>query len=593
MKAIKYKIVGSAAIFSVLFGCDDAKFLSEKPSTFYTVENIFTSPDQVKQVVTSCYEHVRGLYCCTGIFIFSYMHYYQGSNGTDMFDVPNGRGSHSFNDYGILNAENSLYRDLYTSFYRLINTANTALEAAEMPQMQWESEEQKQQVIAEARFFRAYAYRNLGELYGGVPIVTSVSKEPRYDYVRTTRLETYQYAIDEMETCLILPVTTPEAGRLVRAAVQHNLCQLYINKGVELAASGGNANEAYSKALEYANAVIDGGTYSLMMNRFGTRQNEDPVYYYATTVADQIPEHSYESAGVHMEGNVIWDLFQEGNQDYQSGNTEAIWVAQLDLALYVAGFGSNSMAHAANYGPVARDVQGELMGNLEDVAGNSVTAVMPTDYTRDIIWEGKWGNDLRNEESVFRRTFVGNQKGKEYYGKIVPWDVLHKVDANGKRDDQAATYLFPISSKIATDKYTGLAAGDDRARLFRDEYLIRLPETILLRAEAKWRMGNNEGAAADINMIRDRAQSGYKVTAGDVNLDLILDERARELMYEEERWNTLLRMGGTVATDRIKKYAWWDVARTTLAQKQFNLWPIPQSVIDTNKDVKIEQNPGW
>ena len=51
-------------------------------------------------------------------------------------------------------------------------------------------------------------------------------------------------------------------------------------------------------------------------------------------------------------------------------------------------------------------------------------------------------------------------------------------------------------------------------------------------------------------------------------------------------------MGGTVAVDRIKKYAYWDDPRTTLTKK-FNLWPIPQVVIDTNKDVVMEQNPGW
>lgn len=83
-----------------------------------------------------------------------------------------------------------------------------------------------------------------------------------------------------------------------------------------------------------------------------------------------------------------------------------------------------------------------------------------------------------------------------------------------------------------------------------------------------------------------------QVTAADVTIDLILDERARELIYEESRWNTLLRMGGTVAVDRIKKYAYWDYPRTTL-NKTFNLWPIPQTVIDTNKDVKLEQNTGW
>ncbi len=114
----------------------------------------------------------------------------------------------------------------------------------------------------------------------------------------------------------------------------------------------------------------------------------------------------------------------------------------------------------------------------------------------------------------------------------------------------------------------------------------------MLRAEAKMRSGDNAGAADDINLLRKRAQCDYLVKASDVNVDLILDERARELVYEECRWNTLLRMGGTVAVDRIKKYAYWDDPRTTLT-KHFNLWPIPQVVIDTNKDIVMEQNPGW
>jgi hypothetical protein len=130
------------------------------------------------------------------------------------------------------------------------------------------------------------------------------------------------------------------------------------------------------------------------------------------------------------------------------------------------------------------------------------------------------------------------------------------------------------------------------SNLFRGEYIFRLSETILLRAEAKMRMNDKTGAATDINLVRNRAKCTYLVSAADVSVDLILDERARELVYEETRWNTLLRMGGTVAVDRIKKYAYWDDPRNTLTTN-FNLWPIPQTVIDTNKDKPMAQNPGW
>ncbi len=510
-----------------------------------------------------------------------------------MYDVATIRLGNRFNDYSILNSQTKGFFCTYSAFYQLINIANTAIAAADLENIVWASESEKARIVAEARFFRAFAYRNLGELFGGVPIVTDLTTEPRYDYTRSTRLETYQFAIDELEACLNdLPETTAEAGKLVRAAAQHNLCQLYIDKGVVLSEDGGDVASAYNKAVEYADAVINSGLYSLMTERFGTRSTEDPQFYYASSDAEQTEAHLYERAGYKIEGNVFWDLFQVGNQDYQLGNKEAIWVAQIDYEVYKKE-GAQGTIYSGYYCPVFRDQGGEYAtGSMEDVGGLGTCAVQPTFYTRDLIYENKWNTDLRNSDAVFRRTILGNVPGTDYYGKRLPWSLLYREDASGKKNDVATTQLYPVSCKIGPDKYVGIEDGENRSHLFRDDYLIRLPETILLRAEAKFRLGNKQSAADDINLLRDRAKCEYRVTAADIDLDLILDERARELVYEESRWNTLLRMGGTVAIDRIKKYSYWDYPRTTL-NKTFNLWPIPQTVIDTNKDVKLEQNPGW
>lgn len=584
--------VGVLALSSMLFSCNDNAFLGEKPETFYTIENIFTTSSQVEQVVTSCYAHVRLIYCPHENWDLDWYAYRLG-NGTDMYDVATIRLGNRFNDYSILNSQTKGFFCTYSAFYQLINIANTAIAAAELESIVWASETEKARIVAEARFFRAFAYRNLGELFGGVPIVTDLTTEPRYDYERSTRLETYQFAIDELEACLDdLPETTGEAGKLVRAAAHHNLCQLYIDKGVVLSEDGGDAASAYSKAVQYADAVINGGLYSLMTERFGTRSTEDPQFYYASSDAEQTEAHLYENAGYKIEGNVFWDLFQVGNQDYQSGNKEAIWVAQIDYEVYKKE-GAQGTIYSGYYCPVFRDQGGEYAtGSMEDVGGLGTCAVQPTFYTRDFIYEDKWNKDMRNSDATFRRTILGNVSGTEYYGKLVPWSLLYREDASGKKNDVATTQLYPISCKVGPDKYVGIEDGENRSHLFRDDYLIRLPETILLRAEAKLRLGNKQSAADDINLLRDRAKCEYRVTVADVDLDLILDERARELVYEESRWNTLLRMGGTVAVDRIKKYSYWDYPRNTL-NKTFNLWPIPQTVIDTNKDVKLEQNPGW
>lgn len=584
--------VGVLALSSILFSCNDNAFLGENPETFYTIENIFTTSSQVEQVVTSCYAHVRLIYCPHENWDLDWYAYRLG-NGTDMYDVATIRLGNRFNDYSILNSQTKGFFCTYSAFYQLINIANTAIAAADLENIVWASESEKARIVAEARFFRAFAYRNLGELFGGVPIVTDLTTEPRYDYTRSTRLETYQFAIDELEACLNdLPETTAEAGKLVRAAALHNLCQLYIDKGVVLSEDGGDVTSAYNNAVEYADAVINSGLYSLMTERFGTRSTEDPQFYYASSDAEQTEAHLYERAGYKIEGNVFWDLFQVGNQDYQLGNKEAIWVAQIDYEVYKKE-GAQGTIYSGYYCPVFRDQGGEYAtGSMEDVGGLGTCAVQPTFYTRDLIYEDKWNTDLRNSDAVFRRTILGNVPGTDYYGKRLPWSLLYREDASGKKNDVATTQLYPVSCKVGPDKYVGIEDGENRSHLFRDDYLIRLPETILLRAEAKFRLGNKQSAADDINLLRDRAKCEYRVTAADIDLDLILDERARELVYEESRWNTLLRMGGTVAIDRIKKYSYWDYPRTTL-NKTFNLWPIPQTVIDTNKDVKLEQNPGW
>lgn len=577
--------------------CDDEAFLAESPRTFYTVENAFSSSAQVDQALVSCYSQIR-LMCC---MVAENQHTYAfvSGNGTDMFDIPSIRRGNRFNDYGILNATHSVFSEIYKQFYQLIAKANLALYAAELPQIEWASADDKAYAMAQARFFRAFALRNLGELYGGVPIVTEITTSPRYDFERASRVETYQFAIEELEAILNdLPETIAQRGRIVRGAAQHNLVQLYVDKGIALEEEGksGDAKAAYDNAVSYGNQLIDGNIFRLMTERFGVRKDEDPDFYCASVVEDQIPENLYSALGYPLEGNVIWDMFQEGNQDYQNGNFEAIWCAQIDFDDYMKEDGQSLLQNPREYGPsTAQDniaITRYISGQLEDVGGRCVVFITPTLYTRDLIYEDKWWDDMRNSETCYRRTILGNVPGSPYYQKPVPWSVIYREGEGKDAEDAGKTLFFPISVKFSNDVMHVLSGWQGRSYLFRDEYLIRLAETVLLRAEAKMRGGDNAGAAADINLLRSRAKCGYMVQASDVNLDLILDERARELTYEEKRWNTLLRMGGTVAMERIKKYAYWDDPRATMV-KNFNLWPIPQSVIDTNKDKPMAQNPGW
>ena len=126
----------------------------------------------------------------------------------------------------------------------------------------------------------------------------------------------------------------------------------------------------------------------------------------------------------------------------------------------------------------------------------------------------------------------------------------------------------------------------------RDYVLMRLADAYLIRAEARLKQGNTSGAASDINVIRTRAawdgkEADMQITAADVDVDMILDERARELVGENHRWFDLTRMGKLV--ERVRLYNSDGQANI---QDYHVVRPIPLSQIDRTSG-GYAQNPGY
>ncbi|HEV9035059.1 MAG TPA: RagB/SusD family nutrient uptake outer membrane protein, partial [Puia sp.] len=122
---------------------------------------------------------------------------------------------------------------------------------------------------------------------------------------------------------------------------------------------------------------------------------------------------------------------------------------------------------------------------------------------------------------------------------------------------------------------------------YNSQFILRTAETYLLLAEADYDLGDMQGAADAINALRARAHAA-PVTAADITIDLILDERARELFSEEDRRYVLLRTGRWL--DRVKAD---NVIAAPGVQARDTLLPIPQPVIDANRTKPMTQNPGY
>lgn len=303
------------------------------------------------------------------------------------------------------------------------------------------------------------------------------------------------------------------------------------------------------------------------------------------------------------EGDIFWDLFRVKNQNRGSGNTEALWVIQMEADV-IGGFLTTTSYRpwylerfAAPVSYSLTDPEGKnamLCTNGRstlNIGGRGVANLNNTDWWLNDLWGSDWSNDIRNSKWNIVRDIVYDNPKSKYYGKsaIAPETYSKKLKTDKWR-------WYPWPSKITTpgDHPAALYQNEEQLSLkstagatYLDQYMLRLPEVYLLRAEAYLNLGKKDLAADDINAVRERAQA-KPVADADVTLDYILDERAREMVYEEFRRITLGRVGKYV--ERVRKCNSFNAPQM---EDKMELWPIPYSFIEANKDAKIEQNPGY
>ena len=138
---------------------------------------------------------------------------------------------------------------------------------------------------------------------------------------------------------------------------------------------------------------------------------------------------------------------------------------------------------------------------------------------------------------------------------------------------------------------------------YRNKYAARSAEAWLLLAEARLRGGNAAGALEALNTVRARAEAKPFTS---IDMDVVLDERARELLFEDFRWATFLRMKPEEWKHRIYDHGTYsargdakvfpEIKRWAVfkGEIEWNLWPIPQKYIDINNQSDgMPQNEGF
>lgn len=539
------KIITVCILAGVLFAsCNEAYFLKETPEDFNSTGNSFLTATDFNMSITNLYHLTRQeFFGSDELRPFDYIYC------TDLvFDGEPGETNRGGNMNASYNPTATIPRTHWDSLYKIISEANTVLSRLTNAGL---DDKAKQQIEAKALFFRGMAYRTLAYLYGGVPIILNELETPKTDFARATRDETLKQAIaDVTKAAENLPdIKDVKDGEVSSPAAYHLLSEIYL------------AARMNNEAVAAASKVIDNPSVGLMRERFGSRATEKP-------------------------GDVYWDLYRVNNQNRSSGNTEGLWVIQFETNLPGGGSSTAELKNGGNYmferhcAPMVRDVKLRIKENIDGkevtkdyaafrwpvsdyTGGRGIGWAISTKYFSNTIWADDFYGDIRNANHNFVRKFaITREDFKQKFG-IDTIDVdnppSNLIVGQGGSMAIPGRFLYAYQSKVTTpgnhpeELYSNRASHELKAiagTTYTDQYMFRLTETYLLRAEAYLNLNDRESAAADINVVRSRAHA-KPVDAARVDIDYILDERMRELGVEEKRRLTLMRLGKLY--DRVMK----------------------------------------
>ncbi|MEA2724849.1 MAG: starch-binding outer membrane protein SusD/RagB family [Gemmatimonadales bacterium] len=207
--------------------------------------------------------------------------------------------------------------------------------------------------------------------------------------------------------------------------------------------------------------------------------------------------------------------------------------------------------------------------------GGSMNAA---DYGVDGCWFG-----LRLKPEAYNRYLAGDQRASFFW-----------TDGQTVNVASISNYNNGIPAPKFVNKTSLGANGSNATHPDTDFPMFRLGDAYLIYAEAHLRGGGGDPvqALAYVNALRQRAYGNASgdITAPELTLPFLLDERGRELLFEAHRRSDLVRYG--LFTGGAYVWSWKGGAQAGTATDTFrDLYPLPASELTTNP--KLTQNPGY
>jgi starch-binding outer membrane protein, SusD/RagB family len=633
----RYKLLTCAllAVTAVINnGCTD--LLTEKPQS-NIVPSAFATPAGLLGGIAGVYNNIRGAWGTEGFTVAQMA-------GTDEHLMGGSAGNPRVFNYNGLAGSDS---NGGFQFYQDINALNGILELG--PSTAGLDAATLKAYLGQAQFLRAFLYFYLVQTYGSIPLSTKFITVPSQESVPSTPAQVYEVIVQDLNDAITNLPNTPTAPFLGKAATvgaaKWLLAKVYLTRGWLL-----NSNSDFQLAYDVAKELIDTrATYGLDLwpnyndafmpaNDYGREtifvsdHSNDPKYGYYNPGGQQ-------SGGAAINVTPWMGLFNAPSVVGMNSTKNAAGNFVSSGTTYIIRDVQFGRPYTRIRPNMPRLSAGPNAGKsyIFDQAFADRTNDSRYHKTFQTVWltnSGPTGGGGQAVTGVYSGNSVTNSRGTLQAGRdtaiwFPDYEVPGAPQAFGPRPFKGiivtpslqTNTVYPYMKKLADPSRV-----NQNDPSTRPVVIARFSDVYLIAAEAAFKLGQLQNAADMINVVRRRAafrsgaayapggafgtttpattvgdpyptgvtlataQAAMTITAAQVTLDFILDERTREFFGESVRWLDLVRTKSLVT--RVK--AWNPVEAGTLINDNHMLRPIPQDQIDrVVAGSPYPQNPGY
>ncbi|GAB1855483.1 RagB/SusD family nutrient uptake outer membrane protein [Flavobacteriaceae bacterium MHTCC 0001] len=533
------KIVLLIIITLGLTSCNE--IIEEELTGDLTSEGVFTTEQGVHLALNGAYQPYAGIISRSGANAGFETGWAMLGYGTDTYMSGSDSNYKNLDRYDTqLNATSAIFRNFWDECYRGINAANAVIGRAPVAITAEDKQDELANVLGQGYFLRAFYYYNLVRFWGDVHYTDTETTAPETEATRMPAAQVYEKIIADLELAEAnLPDTQSDFGRPTVWAAKTFLADVHLTL------------KNYDEAAMYAEDVINNGPHSLL---------------------DQFA-----------------DLWDEDNQI----NNEIIWAIQ-----FTDDPTNNNQGNPAHMLFIME--YDKLNGMKRDIEnGRPWKRARPTEYLISLYED----DDKRFDDTFQSVWYCNNSNGIPAglaVGDTCVW-LPRKPVSQAEKDarpfgaqiynaDERTPKIYHTNKKWVENKYKTFPNFEDGAK---DFIIFRMAEVYLIASEANALKSAPDQTKA-LQYLNEVRMRGFQVddvndlpVITNVDIDVILEERAKELCAEGHRWFDLVRTGKLV--ERVRLH---NPEGGANIQDFHVLRPIPTTQIDrTTTD--FPQNPGY